>query len=361
MSEVQPGLVIGDYEFLEAIGEGGYSSVYRVRSLKFDRTFVAKVARVKENDIEGAWKAFDCEYQALLRLDHPNIIKLYGHFRHGNSFILILEDCRNGSLYDYMKKNGAVPVEQLVKVTKDICSALRYAWSHGVQHRDIKPPNILFDEFGRAKLVDFGISIVTEETTGTRKCQVVDFRCSPICAAPEILNRLPHDPVKTDIWALGVTILWMARGSIPWVCDSRSQMKTLIQYGQYTIPPELDLGIARIVRRMLALLPNDRELPSETELEAVGVTRGGGLFQLPSVSVFPLAVKPGAQVKFAGPVGAKAIKCGRRASASSLTLAMKFRGKTLGQSELPRLSGRSEPTTGRSSRGEAEVCLEKTE
>lgn len=72
---VRAGVVLEGYEFLELIGEGGYSSVYRVRSQKFDRIFVAKVTVVKDRDVERAWQAFDSEVQALLRLNHPNIIK----------------------------------------------------------------------------------------------------------------------------------------------------------------------------------------------------------------------------------------------------------------------------------------------
>lgn len=267
MNDVYPGLVLEGYEFIEAIGMGGYSSVYRVRSQKFGRFYVAKVAHIRNSNMESAWQAFDSEIQALLRLDHPNIIGLFAHFRHGNNFILILEYCQKGSLLDYMRENGPINGVLLLRTVKQICSALKCAWEQGVYHRDIKPANILLDEKGNAKLVDFGISKIIQNDGVAVKD--VDFRCSPICAAPELVNEVPHDPIKSDIWSLGITLLWLAGGTIPWNYKHFEELLQAIREGSYIVPEGMDPGMVIMVKAMLKMEPDKRRVPTEDEINAL--------------------------------------------------------------------------------------------
>lgn len=265
MDDVRAGLVLEGYEFLEPVGEGGYASVFKVRSIQFNRMFVAKVVRVRNMNIDRAWKSFDAEIQALLLLDHPNIIKLYAHFRYQTNFILILEHCPNGSLEDFIREHGPVRGQMVLEILRSVCSALRYAWSRGVHHRDIKPANMLVDGCGRCKLVDFGISLIRNQKE-EQSNEVTDFRCSPVCAAPEIVNRLAHDPIKSDIWALGVTVLWLSRGAIPWDCNNYDDLLEKIREGDYVVPNEMDPRVVKIVEQMLVVFPESRELPSEEDL-----------------------------------------------------------------------------------------------
>lgn len=266
MEDIHPGVVIEDYEFLAEIGKGTFANVWRVRSQKYNQIFVAKVAIIANQNVDRAWRCFDTEIGALLRLNHPNIIRLYGHFRYGDNFILILEYCANGTLEEYIEKNGPMKGRVLKQAVNGICSALSYAWSKGVQHRDIKPGNIMFDEGWRVKLVDFGISLARD---ADEVDNVVDFKCSPICAAPEILTRIPHDPVKSDIWAVGATILWMAKGQIPWYSKSRADLLRILQYGEYQIPTTMGSRVTKMVRRMLVLNPQMREFPKDEDIAAL--------------------------------------------------------------------------------------------
>lgn len=261
--EVKPGLVLEDYEFIKAIGEGSYSHVWQVRSRRFDRLFVAKIS-VADGDVDICWNAFDCEIQALSRLSHPNIINLYAHFRVENHFFLILEYFSNGSLEDRLRDGGPLRDRELVQTVRDVCLGLSYAWSQGVRHRDMKPGNIMFDASGRAKIVDFGIS--TTQPLGVEKRDVTDFKCSLVCAAPEVLQKVPYDPVKGDVWAMGVTILWMARGCAPWDYDGWNELMKKIRYGQFVVPEGMDQTVEAMARGMLMLAPKDRSFPTDREL-----------------------------------------------------------------------------------------------
>lgn len=265
---IRAGLVLEGYEFIKRIGHGGFSNVWQVSSLKYNKEFVAKVAIVRHHDLETAWLAFDREVQALLRVDHPNVIRLYAHFRYFDNFVMILEFCPNGSLEEYVKKNGRLTGLMFIQTIRDICSALHCAWSWGVRHRDIKPANIMFDENGRAKLVDFGISLTNKgEEDGE---EVNDFTCSLVCAAPEIVMKKPYDPIKADVWAMGITILWMAHGGIPWHWQNKGKLVSMIVHGQYIVDSRIDPEIECLARKMLEMEPCARTFPTTEEIMKLG-------------------------------------------------------------------------------------------
>lgn len=291
--QVHAGMFLNGYHFLKLIGEGGYSSVFTVNSHRFNRVFVAKVMHVDEtDDADQSWEAFDCEIKALLRLDHPNIIRLYEHFRHGDHFILILEHCENGSLDDYIQTHGPMTGRSLTRAIRELCSAMNYTWAQGVQHRDIKPENIMFDENWRVKLLDFGISMIRKDESE----HVTDFRCSRSCAAPQILTRTPHDPIKSDIWAVGVTILWMALGDMPWACEKYSDMEAMIKCANYRVPEDMDSAVLGIVRKMVVVEERNRVFPSDRELNELfsDVCVGKSMTQnrlRPMIMMHPLGTK----------------------------------------------------------------------
>ncbi|OHS95994.1 CAMK family protein kinase [Tritrichomonas foetus] len=207
---IEPGTVINNYIFNEQIGSGGYAAVYVVTSIKFRTKFVAKVLLPCDNDISHAWKSFDTEVSNLLKLDFPHIIRMYEYFAESNRFFIILEYCSNGSLFDYVNTYGPLSGHKLINITHQLVSAVQYAHSNCIAHRDIKPHNILMDEFGRIKLADFGISIFL-----ANEPNCFNFKCSPAFAAPEILSKQPHNSYKADMWSVGVTIYFIATGQYP--------------------------------------------------------------------------------------------------------------------------------------------------
>lgn len=154
MTDLRPGTVLGGYEVLGPMSQCKSGKVFMVKS-RHTRSFgVAKTYR-PTGDIDEAWMEFESEVLALKRLNHANICRIYGHMRVGDTFVLILEKCANGSLLDYVKKNKRMRSHVLGKVIKEVCMALNYAWSEGIAHGRIKPSNIVLDDAGRAKIVDF--------------------------------------------------------------------------------------------------------------------------------------------------------------------------------------------------------------
>ncbi|OHT08504.1 hypothetical protein TRFO_22917 [Tritrichomonas foetus] len=164
-------------------------------------------------------ESFHREVGLLKILDHPHIIRLYDFFAYDDDYFMILEYCQKGALIDEIKNNGPLKGVKLINCARQLIDSIQYAHQNGVAHRDIKPHNILFDEFERVKLADFGISI-KNESGDVIKC----YHCSPAFGAPEVLRKEPHNAFKSDMWSLGVTLYYMSVGSLPFKFQNISQI-----------------------------------------------------------------------------------------------------------------------------------------
>lgn len=242
-TQIEIGSTIHSYVFEELIGSGGFADVFKVRSLMYGTSFVAKVMVMKEEKIDKLWFSFDSEVHSLMRLDHHHIIRLYDYFRENKNFFIILEHCQGGSLMDTIKAYGCLRRRKLIQVTSELISAISYSHQCKIAHRDIKPANILFDEFGRVKLADFGISCLIQEENYFMQSK----QCSLSFAAPEILAKKLHNPFISDIWALGVTIYMMTTGAMPWTYTNVRTLKISIESTTLEIPPDTPSCIKEII------------------------------------------------------------------------------------------------------------------
>lgn len=254
-SAIESGAVIHGYRFMETLGKGGFATVYRVVHEASQGIFAAKVMNWEDGGRGKNWMFYDSELKTLCALDHPHIIRLYSYFKEGSYIFLILEYCPFGTLADLIAKSGAVSGQRLTQITHQLVSAIIYAHNSHIAHRDIKPHNVLFDQFGRVKLADFGIATIND---GSELCR--QFNCSRGYAAPEILRREPHSPFAADIWALGVTIYYASHGCIPWTL--RKGMKGLeddILHARYVVNPRIDTPIlVAMMKAMIVVSPQDR-------------------------------------------------------------------------------------------------------
>lgn len=266
MTEIRVGLFLEGCEVVEVINEQPDVSWYRVRSQQFNRVFVAKVVPGRDDDIDCPSAAYETELNVLLRLNHPNIVRPYKHFQFGDKFVIFLEDLPNGTLEDHMKVHGPIRGPLLIRTVKDLCAVVSYMWSEGVQHRNICPSNLTLDENGRLKLINFDLALLNSDSSEIAK--VRDFRVPNVSAAPEILKRIPHDPVLGEIWAVGVAILWMTKGKAPWPSDSRAKLVHRLLHNEYDM--DMDAVLYRLVKRMLQIDPDNRWFPIDEELDDLG-------------------------------------------------------------------------------------------
>lgn len=247
--------VINNYTFFKLIGKGGFSSVYLVRSLTNNYLFCAKVTQMPTTEsTDEEWKTVDNEIQALTLLNHPHIIRLYDHFHDNSLFYMILEYCSGGNLQNEIPNNKGLSITRFKTVAGQIISALVACHRNNIAHHDLKLGNILLDEYKRVKLADFGISVKMNYAT-----ELSDSYAGSIqYESPEIVSKIPHDPFKADIWALGVLFAHLISGQSPWRADNIGKLKRCIASANYTLSPTAPPELVEIIKKMIVLDPSKR-------------------------------------------------------------------------------------------------------
>lgn len=214
------------FKVLENLGEGGSCIVRKVACKKDGKICAVKSCKSNESSSISNIKR---ECKILNLLNHPNIIKTYGIFESSSNFHLILKYFQGESLAKLCKRKGGKLSEKEARgYLRTIIRALKYCHDCKVAHRDIKPENILVGpeeepkpkssktslrhEKNRLKIIDFAFASRLEGRN-----QVETFCGTPSYMSPEIFAKLPHCPMKADVWALGVLAFKVVLGDMPFV------------------------------------------------------------------------------------------------------------------------------------------------
>ncbi len=154
---LESGRTFGAYEILEPIGKGGMGEVYRARDRKLGREVAIKILPEAFAQDETRLARFDREAKLLASLNHPNIAAIYGLDDSEGTRFLVLELVEGETLGDQLRR-GPVPVEESLRLARQIAEALEAAHEKGVIHRDLKPANIKVTPEGKVKVLDFGLA-----------------------------------------------------------------------------------------------------------------------------------------------------------------------------------------------------------
>lgn len=229
------------YEYKHIIGRGGFSSVHLCYSLKYKFDFAVKITEKQ--------RLTQDEYNTLIALNHPRIIKLYDAFEDDQSQYLVMEYCMNQTI----DKKGKLTYEQFVYYSKQLLDVLSFCHSRNIAHRDIKPENILLDKYENIKLADFGIAKFFRMDKSAEKCGTIKY------FAPEMFQSEEICPFKTDIWALGITFFMMATGFYPFQGKTKSDIKRSILIGELNFSKyNVDKRIRFIILKMIQTNPQLR-------------------------------------------------------------------------------------------------------
>jgi serine/threonine protein kinase len=174
----------------------------------------------------------------------PNVIYLYDFVCTKQALYLFLEYCPGGSLGDVISKHGTFAGKQLYGICKEVLVGLCYTHSMRWAHLDIKPANIFIDKNGRAKLADFGISQMFENTDGA------SLRAGTLAfAAPELFQRRVYDPFKADICSFALTSYFMTFGSFPYPAPGKRRPS--FAFSEIPFPADTDPIFIDALRAML--------------------------------------------------------------------------------------------------------------
>src|SRR5258705_11312247 len=153
---LSPGVRLGPYETLDAIGAGGMGEVYRAKDTRLDRTVAIKILPAHLSSDPLRKQRFEREAKTISSLNHPNICVLHDVGQQDGIDYLVME-CVEGETLAKRLEKGALQLEQVLKYGMQIADALDKAHRSGVVHRDLKPGNIMLTPAG-AKLLDFGLA-----------------------------------------------------------------------------------------------------------------------------------------------------------------------------------------------------------
>ncbi|WP_258111494.1 Stk1 family PASTA domain-containing Ser/Thr kinase [Alicyclobacillus sp. SP_1] len=261
-------ILSGRYRIEEAIGGGGMAVVYRAVDELLGRTVAVKMLRPQFAGDEEFVSRFRQEAQAAAKLSHPNIVNLYDVGMSGNEYFIVMEYVDGPTLKDLIKSKGALPVEEVVDISAQICEALAHAHEHRIIHRDIKPHNILLTKSGIVKVTDFGIARAVTGTTITDR-QATSVLGSVHYFSPEQARGGQTD-VKSDIYSLGVVMYEMLTGELPFSGDSPVSVALKHLREEFVEPRQIDRSIPQsienIVLRALAKSPSARYPDMESML-----------------------------------------------------------------------------------------------
>jgi serine/threonine-protein kinase len=209
---------LGPYEILGVLGRGGMGTVYRARH--FDTGDLVALKALGHNYIEDEHfrQRFESEINALIKLDHPNIVRLIGFGQDEGVLFFAMELVEGKSLYHLQRELRTFDWRDVLVIAKDVASGLRHAHDRGIIHRDLKPGNLLKAANGSIKVTDFGIAKSFGQDNNTRDNVVgtIDFM------SPEQALGKPVT-VRSDLYSLGVVLFTLLAGQPPFSSASMEQ------------------------------------------------------------------------------------------------------------------------------------------
>jgi serine/threonine protein kinase len=189
------------------IADGGMSEVFYAKDKILDREVAIKKLKVSMYTNPAKIKK---EVEFMLSLNHPNIVKIFDFFDEDGDVYIVMEYVEGRTLKEIVNISGKLNVNNAILYTQQICNALNYAHSQNIIHRDIKPQNIMVDDNGQVKIIDFGIakSKLSEET------KTKSFFGSLYFVSPEQISGQKITE-KTDIYSTGILLFYLLSGKFP--------------------------------------------------------------------------------------------------------------------------------------------------
>jgi tetratricopeptide (TPR) repeat protein/predicted Ser/Thr protein kinase len=208
------------YRVEQELGQGGMAVVYLAHDVKHDRDVALKVMRPELAAALGdtGTKRFLREIQILARLNHPHILPVHDSGEANGVLYYVMPYIEGESLRTRMQREGPLPIDESLRIARDIASALDYAHSLDIVHRDIKPENILLHH-GQAMVADFGIAKAAS-AAGERLTETGLAVGTPLYMSPEQASGDPTITGQSDLYSLACVLYEMLAGEPPYTGPS---------------------------------------------------------------------------------------------------------------------------------------------
>ncbi len=201
------------YTLERELGSGGMATVYQAHDVRHDRKVAIKVVHPELAAVLGA-ERFLSEIKTTAALQHSHILPLFDSGQAEGQLFYVMPLVEGESLRDRLNRETQLPIEEAVRLSREVADALSYAHARGIVHRDIKPENILL-QGGHALVADFGIALAVQSAGGTRLTQTGLSLGTPQYMAPEQAMGEKTVDGRADVYALGAVTYEMLTGEAP--------------------------------------------------------------------------------------------------------------------------------------------------
>jgi Tol biopolymer transport system component len=297
MEDAPPRLVeaLADrYRLERELGAGGMATVYLAHDLRHDRSVAVKVLRPELAAVIGADR-FLAEIKTTAALQHPHILPLFDSGQADGFLFYVMPLIEGESLRDRLNREHQLPVDDSVRLAKEIGSALDYAHRHGVIHRDIKPENILLHD-GAALVADFGIALAVSHAGGNRMTETGLSLGTPGYMSPEQATGERGLDARSDVYSLGCLLYEMLAGEPPHtgptvqaiIAAVVTKEPERLSARRRSVPANIDAA----VHKALAKLPADRFATADAFVRAISEPSTGAVTAPVIAGYAPATVAP---------------------------------------------------------------------
>ncbi|EAY09896.1 CAMK family protein kinase [Trichomonas vaginalis G3] len=192
------------------------------------------------------------EIDCLIAIDHPKIVSLYRYYRFDGCVYMLMEYCPN-DLNKLMKSRRQIESSELYSYVSAVLEAVKACHDRCIAHSYIKPSNFFIDKYNRIKIGDFGLSKMYKDKPLSSLLEGTE-----LFMAPEIFTENQYNPMKSDIWAVGVTIYFMATHLYPFYSKDPEILFEKIQSGVYSDDCIDDKNLCKVISSCLKINPYER-------------------------------------------------------------------------------------------------------
>src|SRR6266567_1496752 len=246
------------YKLLDERGSGNFGSVYIARDLQNNYLYAAKTLHLGYAEDNELLERFKREAYILQGLNDPHIVRIVDYGNDKDIYFIIMNHVDGQNLKYYMLNYGPMEPLRALNYVQQVAEGLDTAYKNGVVHRDIKPQNILINNKGVVKIVDFGLSRGRDTPTITQSDK---FMGTVYYCAPEQVMSSHTADIRSDLYSLAVVLFELLTGRPPF--DGRTAVEVIIKHQQEEVPsirrfsPDLPL-LEPFVQRAMAKAPGMR-------------------------------------------------------------------------------------------------------
>jgi predicted ATPase len=263
------------YRIERELGRGGMATVYLAEDLRHRRWVALKLLSPEVGAAIGS-ERFRREIEIAARLSHPHIVALHDSGVAADRLFYVMPYIEGESLRARLDRDGRLPVEEALRLAREVASALGYAHRRGLVHRDIKPANVLLSD-GIALVADFGVARATEPDDTPGLTSVGTTLGTPAYMAPEQISASPDLDSRADIYSLGCLLYELLTGQPPFSGTFQALVHQHLSIAPRPVTdrrPEVPLHVAAAIAKSLAKEPAERYGTAASFADALAIDGG---------------------------------------------------------------------------------------